>query len=240
MGVYSPQYINIGSIASDIENSNVAFVKHLDDRRLYDHTATAPATNIGITPGKAEPVDKYLGKGTERNFDIPLFKNGEITCYGDESDKKMNVSGAVVDEKTLNAQNFKSGDSTSIKVTCSATRGNWAHTGKSDEKYSGTATLVLIYFDAAAQSRLSGLAGGEMSSPRLKAQYNVTGTSYADGLLTYQNIDDDATTPNVDEFKLRDSNYSKTAWIDEDENVYQDSQVTDIVTKNSCKDVILP
>ena len=221
MGVLTPQYINMNSITSELENSNLAFIVHNDGRRLFKHKVTGAAT-AGLTPGTAN-ADDYLGSGTERKFDIPLFKNGQITCYGDESDKTMTISGASVNEATWEAQGFKSGDTTNLTLSFSATRGNLINQ-ESSTKYSGTGTVVLRYYDGVAMSRLAGLAGDEMASPRLRDQYNRTGTSYADALLT--SVDK---TDKEGELILRDSNYSDTAWIDADKNVYAESQVADIV-----------
>ena len=165
----------------------------------------ATATIDGLTFGNVSM--KFSNSSGGRYFnDLKQFssytvqatnKDGEVQSG---SGNALTVSGGV-NASAWEATNKTSGSKTTFSITLKAKDNN-----------NGPHNLVLNYYDDVYQSKLASLAGNEMDTMRLESTYNLTGTAYANGLLTTANKTDDE-----GEKIFRDSNFTTTAWIAQDD-----------------------
>ncbi len=79
------------------------------------------------------------------------------------------------------------------------------------------ATSTIRFYDGVALAKLSALVGDETGAMRKKADYHTDDAEYyASRLLRTQNVDDD---------RLIETTSTKTAWIDDDKNVYDETEL---------------
>ncbi len=215
MGTYSPQYIDINNLVSEIEGANVAYIRHNDGRQLCDIKITGGQSTHGITIGSATSSAEF-GANTERNYDpIPLFKNGSITCTGEETDKTLTITGAGVNEATWDAAGLGSGSKDTFTFAFYAARGRAIIGGASSTKYQANGTIDLIYYDGIARSALGAEVGRETGLGKIKADYDFTETYYyADSLLNSA----ETTVVDGEEVK-KETNFPDYAWVDSDGEV---------------------
>lgn len=237
MGTRNLQYIDINNIESDLENTGAVFLVHEGDGQLRNY-AISGTTTYGITPGSTticdengNPVDTskdYLGNNTNRDFPrIYIFKNDINKCRKggkeEDGDKYLNVSGASFDEAAWKASNPQEGGTIEIPFHFYAERWNLFGSKKTDT-YQGDANLTIKYYNSANVKLLTDLVNEEAKIGRVKAEYHTDdATYYADRLLRTSEVSKDL---------LKETTSTATAWIDDDENVYAESQVTNIVTTN--------
>ena len=165
----------------------------------------ATATIDGLTFGNVSMKFSNSSKGRYFN-DLTQFKTYSVQATNEDgevqtsSGDRLTVSGGV-NAAAWEATNKTSGSKTTFSITL-----------KAKGKNNGPHNLVLNYYDDVYQSRLASLAGSEMDTMRLESTYNLTGTAYANGLLTTANKTDDE-----GETIFRDSNFTTTAWIAQDD-----------------------
>ena len=163
------------------------------------------ATIDGLTFGSVSMKFSNSRKGRYFN-DLTQFKTYTVQATNEDGEVQtssgdaLTVSGSV-NAATWAATNKTSGSKTTFSITLKAKGNN-----------NGPHNLVLNYYDDIYQSRLASLAGNEMDTMRLASTYNTTGTAYANGLLTTANSTDDE-----GETIFRDSNFTTTAWIAQDD-----------------------
>ncbi len=219
-GTKSPQYLDIDNIESDIENTAPAFILFDNPtKRLNGYNVTATPFD-GITPGTADKGSSdYLGSGTKREFpNIYLFKDGTYVCEGGktEGDRSITVTGASFNRAAWEAANRKEGNETKTSVTITCKPGSNTETKTGD--------VIIKYYSSVNASKLLSLVNDEAKIQRTTDMYhNDNTTYYADRLLR---------TTEVSEDLLKETTSTGTAWIDDDKNVYAESQVTNIVTTN--------
>ncbi len=163
--------------------------------------SAATATIDGLTFGNVNVNFSNVSGGRYFN-DLTQFKSYSVQATNEDgevstsSGDKLTISGGV-NASAWEATNKTSGSKTTFSITLKAKGSN-----------NGPHNLVLNYYDDIYQSRLASLAGNEMDTMRLQSTYNLTGTAYANGLLTTANKTDDE-----GETIFRDSNFTTTAWI---------------------------
>ena len=163
------------------------------------------ATIDGLTFGSVNMKFSNSDKGRYFN-DLTQFKSYKVQATNEDgevqtsSGDSLTISGGV-NASAWEATNKTSGSKTTFSITL-----------KAKGKNNGPHNLVLNYYDDVAQSKLASLAANEMDTMRLESTYNLTGTAYANGLLTTANKTDDE-----GETIYRDSNFTTTAWIAQDD-----------------------
>ncbi len=176
----------------------------------------------GITNNSGTQDGLTLGFPGTRNFsndnlyfrNIQPFKSYTLAGVdgdGNDTSTTVNITGAI-NEAAWKAANKTSGSKTSWSVSLTAK-------GKTQG-----ATFELRYYDDIYQSKLASLSANEMDALRLASDYNLSGTVYANGILTSANSTDEE-----GETIFRESNFNTLVWIDDDKTEYAASQVTDIV-----------
>lgn len=221
MGVNTPQYVDLDNIESSIESKAPAFI--------YFHTngfgAKLTAYNVtatpfdGITPGTADKGSSdQLGAGTERKFpNILLFKDGTYACEGGkkEGDRSITVTGASFNRAAWEAANKKEGDTSTSTVSFDCT---------AKKQRTGSKEVTFKYYSSANVNLLTNLVNKEANIGRVAAEYHTDDAIYyADRLLR---------TTEVSKDLLKETASVKTAWIDDDKNVYAESEVTNKKTTN--------
>ena len=215
--IWTPEYVPLSTAEEYIPEITVGEMGR-------DYKGTTNAQKAGFDVTSAQTVDgitfgeytyNFENKDGGRYFkDLKLFQSKTYTAVnsdGTDQSEKVTINGGF-DAAAWKAANKQSGDSTSWNLNLIAKGSN-----------SGT-TYTMFYYDDINAAKLQSLAGKEVDAMRLPADYNITGTAYADGILT--------TVDSVDENGekvLRESAFSTTAWVDSNENVYDQSQVTNIV-----------
>ena len=165
----------------------------------------ATATIDGLTFGNVNMKFSNSSKGRYFN-DLTQFKTYKVQATNKDgevqtsSGDSLQVNGSV-NASAWEATNKTSGSKTTFSITL-----------KAKGKNNGPHNLVLTYYDDIYQSKLASLAGNEMDTMRLQSTYNLTGTAYANGLLTTANKTDDE-----GETIFRDTNFTTTAWIAQDD-----------------------
>ncbi len=220
------RYVDLSGVPSSLEGASLLWFKRTEQTATGKTTFKMSGSGDGLTFSLTEIT---LNNG-DRSWNIQPYASGEYWAGGDNAGTTASedcvTNTATFNQSTWEGLNKKSGDTGSVSASISGSKKPLLF--GSATAFSGSISATFTYYDGAAMSKLTGLAGDEMNSPRLRDQYNRTGTSYANGILTSADVADDAKTEE-DEFVLRDSNYSTLVWIDEDEKEYADSSVTDIV-----------
>ena len=224
--LYTPQYVPLSNALEVIPTLSTSYFGRDYKGTTNDQTGKI-INNSGAVDGltfaslsqKFANSDKGRYLRNIRNFDnyTGIYTNED----GTETSDTIAVSGGI-NEAAWKAANKTSGSKTNFSITLS----------NSKIKEDQSTTFSLIYYDDVYYNKLSSLANKELDAMRLAADYNLTGTVYADGLLTTANSTDDMGTDDKsdDEIIFRDSNFTATAWIDADKNAYAESSVTDIAT----------
>lgn len=212
--IWSPEYVPISTADEYIPEITVGEMGR-------DYKLGTRKQEAGFAVTSAQTVDGITFGAKTYNFgnsdlyfrDLKLFQNKEYTGVdgdGKETSNKVTIAGGF-DANAWKAANKQSGDSTSWNLNL-VSKGNKSAT-----------TYTIFYYDDINAAKLQSLVGNETDAMRLPADYNITGTAYADGILT--------TVDSVDENGekvLRESAFKTTAWVDSNENVYDNSQVTDV------------
>jgi hypothetical protein len=219
-GIYTPHYIGLSNAKVNIENLTTSRTERdagASGSKQTHKIESLSGKQDGITFGKVEySLDKNDHTFTFQNF-VTSTKEYEYTplnWIGSAQDPKkisITVSGSV-NEAEWKAANKTPGSSTNFNIRVYNKDGSNDH------------TLSLIYYDDVYQGKLAQLAANEMDALRLAADYNLTGTVYANGILTSANSTDED-----GEVIYRESNFKDLVWIDDDENEYAANLVTDIV-----------
>ena len=213
--IWSPEYVPISTAEEYIPEITVGEMGR--ERKTGGRTQDAgfTVTSAQIVDGITFGSKTYSFSNDDLYFrDLKLFQNKKYTGVdgdGKDTSKTVEIKGGF-DAAAWKAANKQSGDKTTWNL-------NLISKGKTS-----AVTYELRYYDDINASKLQSLAGKETDAMRLPADYNITGTVYADGILT--------TADSVDEKGekvLRESAFSTTAWVDSNENVYDQSQVTNIV-----------
>ena len=161
----------------------------------------ATATIDGLTFGSVSMKFSNSSKGRYFN-DLTQFKTYKVQATNEDGEVQTSSGDSLQVNGSVNAAAWKAANKTSGSKT------TFSITLKAKGKNNGPHNLVLNYYDDIYQSRLASLAGNEMDTMRLESTYNITGTAYANGLLTTSNTTDDE-----GETIFRESNFTTTAWI---------------------------
>lgn len=200
----TPFYVGLSNATDTIPNL-------FTGRIVRDYKSSTSDYYIGIksTSGEVDGLTfgavRYKLSNYNWSWSIRNFANyseeveGRYKPFiGSEKSTKATYSVAgKVDEAKWKQANKQPGEKSSFAITMES---------KSVEK-SGY-TLDLIYYDDIYQSKLQSLAANEMDAMRLAADYNLTGTVYANNILTSTNSTDDA-----GETIFRESNSTTLKWI---------------------------
>lgn len=221
VGVKSPQYIDISNLETEIENIDGFYInKDKGDgkqQRVEKFKVTGGSAD-GITAASSNTISRF--NNGDRNFDsVYPFMNKTYTCTSEDEDKRdleLTMSGASFNYDTwsgkghIAASKTKAGSSTTIPINFVGTEKtstvgiSWS----TSSNYNNTGNIVLKYYDGPYYNKLTSLATDEMDAVRLAADYNLTGTAYANDLLTTAN-----STDAEGETVFRDTNFKTTAWI---------------------------
>ena len=220
--IWSPEYVPLSTAEEYIPN-----IVQGETGRDYGSSGAKQKAGFDVT--SAQTVDGItLGEGTFECsnkitivgsdglyfYNLAMFKtatyNG-VNGKGETQSNTLTINGGF-DAAAWKAANKQSGDKTTWNL-------NLISKGKTS-----AVTYELRYYDDIGYNKASSLATRELNAMRLITDYNTTGTAYADGILTTADSFDEK-----GEKVLRESAFSTTAWVDSDENVYSDSQVTNIV-----------
>ncbi len=164
---------------------------------------TNPLTGSNYAVGDRKPSMAFA-KAEYPAVKFSLFTNQQITLLDKDGGnaRTTNVTDAGFDDAAWKAANKTSGSRTSWTM----------YLGIKKTEYS-TATYSIIWYDDIYRSELRDLVGDELGAVRLADVYNTTGTSYANDVLVSENVPDDASTPDEDEFELRATNSTATATV---------------------------
>ena len=199
--IWSPAYVPLSSAIDYIKNLVVGEVGR-------DYKLLTSKQNVGIKPS-TQTVDgltmasftKDISNSSGGRYykDLKMFQSYTVYAVnedGSQQSDNITLNGGI-NEATWKNANKTSGSSSTWSVTLRAKGSdNSGHTYK------------LTYYDDAAYSKLSSLAISEMNALRLASGYNLTGKTYANGIIENANSTDDK-----GEVVLRDTNMTATAWI---------------------------
>ena len=218
--IYSPHYVPLSSATDYI--AQITTGKFGRDYKLFTSSQEAAitastATVDGITFGNVSM--KFSNSSGGRYFnDLKQFQTYTVQATNDKGEEQSGSGNALTISGSVNKSAWEATNKTSGSKT------TWSITLKAKGKNNGPHNFTLYYYDDIYQAKLASLAANEMSAMRLDADYNLTGTVYANGILkSADSVDENG------EKVIRETAYSTLVWIDEDENVYAESQVTDIV-----------
>ncbi|MGN1316326.1 MAG: hypothetical protein ACI4VW_04610 [Acutalibacteraceae bacterium] len=212
--IYTPQYVPLSNTAEVLPTLSTG--KLARDYKFCTSSQTATLTNnsgtvdgINFASLSYAFANEDLKFNNLRNFDN--YTAVAVDGDGNDTSNTLAVAGSV-DANAGEGFGKTSGSSTVFSISMT------------DKDGTETNNFTVVYYDDEMLGKLTSLAGNEMDATRLVADYNITGTVYADGILTTANSTDEN-----GETVYRESAFSTTAWIDSDKNVYSESQVTDIV-----------
>ncbi len=211
---YAPHYVPLSTATEYIPEivtgrvgRDYKFLTSSQDVAITPATATVD----GITMGTVSTSISNSSGGRYYN-NIQQFKTATYTAVNEDGEAQSNtitVSGDF-DEETWKAANKTAG-----------TKSTWSVTLTAKGTKNTASDFVLNYYDDIYQQKLATLAANELSEMRLASTYNLSGTYYAGSLLRTNDYEDED-----GEMQYRDTNFTTTAWIDADNNAYDESAVT--------------